>query len=106
MHPREQQPAAFRLVAADELGLLKRAWHRSIPAVECGAAAFTSHASAAAASSVHHIVNLKANTSTHLCPAVIEVPAGPKWGEADMVAKWCGLVLLLNCECGGCVHRT
>jgi hypothetical protein len=61
------QPAACRLVAADELGVLKGASHTW----QLGLLAYSKAYQPASA----------------LC-AVIEVPAGPKWDAAAVVTQW------------------
>lgn len=64
-----KRPAAYRLVVADELGVLKGVFPvrlSSQPAPKC----------------------TWRLTAVPYMPAVIEVPAGPKWADAAVVQTW------------------
>lgn len=89
---KQPQPAAYRLVAGDELGVLKGVWcvgrthslrrRAFTPSLEH----IPQTQPVISLSCAHASTNQPTNHTTST--AVVEVPAGPKWDAAAVVSTW------------------
>lgn len=78
---KKPQPASYRLLAADELGVLRG------EQFNCKSSSMLTLNLQLQTCRVYCLVDSLPSNNPE-CSAVVEVPAGPKWSDAALVQKW------------------